>query len=146
MNLINTCCNELMEQNLFENLEHRSRFSELIHCYGKYPFFNKGLCKCMYLSSWDMDHFIILLDTLNRMTLDSGMNIEEMKAQGRVIEQSCTGYDRYIMQLSHDFLNDVPYQIPDVELPEECLHIMKRALEVSDVLDRIFREYHESHY
>ena len=43
------CVAALDEEKLFENSEHRTRFLELMDCYGGYPFFTKGLCKCMYL-------------------------------------------------------------------------------------------------
>ena len=69
MNINYRCLRELEIKGLFETPEHRSRFSELLNCYCNYPFFNKGLCKCMYLSSWDMEHFIVMLDILNDMTI-----------------------------------------------------------------------------
>ena len=75
MNINYRCLRELEIKGLFETPEHRSRFSELLNCYCNYPFFNKGLCKCMYLSSWDMEHFIVMLDILNDMTIGKNQNL-----------------------------------------------------------------------
>ena len=38
----------LDKEYLFENSSHRTRFKELLDCFADYPFFTKGLCKCMY--------------------------------------------------------------------------------------------------
>ena len=62
------CFDALDEAGMFENSGHRTRFKELTDCYCNYPFFTRGLCKCMYLSAWDEEHFCILLGTLADMT------------------------------------------------------------------------------
>ena len=54
MNWKDRCFLYLNEEKLFEDSEHRTRFWELLDCYGEQPFFTKGLCKCMYLSAWDL--------------------------------------------------------------------------------------------
>ena len=66
------CIMELTHRNLFENDDHRARFRDLLDCYCDAPFFSKGLCKCMYLSSWDQKQFTQILDVLNEMILDRG--------------------------------------------------------------------------
>ena len=86
MNINYRCLRELEIKGLFETPEHRSRFSELLNCYCNYPFFNKGLCKCMYLSSWDMEHFIVMLDILNDMTIGKNQNLQLMEDNGKVLE------------------------------------------------------------
>ena len=67
----------LDEAGLFENTGHRTRFKELMDCYAGFPFFSKGLCKCIYLSAWDDEHFAIMLETLNEMTLGQEKNTGE---------------------------------------------------------------------
>ena len=104
MNINYRCLRELEIKGLFETPEHRSRFSELLNCYCNYPFFNKGLCKCMYLSSWDMEHFIVMLDILNDMTIGKNQNLQLMEDNGKVLENMFDGYDRYIFQLAGAFL------------------------------------------
>ena len=44
------CIRALSDQDLFEDSWHKTRFKELLDCYISYPFFTKGLCKCMYVS------------------------------------------------------------------------------------------------
>ena len=80
------CMLELTHHNLFENDEHRSRFRDLLECYSEAPFFTKGLCKCMYLSAWDNEHFAVMLDILNAMTINRQNNLDDMKDQGEVLE------------------------------------------------------------
>ena len=79
------CIAALAEKKLFENSGHRTRFKELLDCYADYPFFNRGLCKCMYLSAWDEEHFCIMLETLMSMSLGQERNTDDMRIQGDVL-------------------------------------------------------------
>ena len=112
MNINYRCLRELEIKGLFETPEHRSRFSELLNCYCNYPFFNKGLCKCMYLSSWDDN--------------------------GKVLENMSDGYDRYIFQLAGAFLTSQDFQMPYVPIAKEGQHIIQRALEAAEVIETVF--------
>lgn len=138
MNVNYLCLRELDSQGLFENNDHRNRFNELLSCYCEYPFFTKGLCKCMYLSSWDDEHFIVMLDILNDMTLGRSRDVEEMKDNGKVLEYSAEGYDREVFRLSGAFLNNEPYDIPQIPIAEEGLHIINQALKAAAIIDRVF--------
>ena len=42
----------LDQGNMFQDSGHRTRFKELLDCYADFPFFTKGLCKCMYLAEY----------------------------------------------------------------------------------------------
>ena len=64
MNWKTSCYLALEEEKLFETYGHRNRFMELLDCFDDQPFFSPGLCKCMYLSAWDEEHFAIMLETL----------------------------------------------------------------------------------
>lgn len=140
MDVNKNCIRALEERKMFENGEHSSRFSELVTCYGGYPFYTKGICKCMYLSSWDMDHFLIILDILNDMTIEHCQDTEQMKDNGKVLENRVEGYEKYVMQLSHAFLNDEEYTLPDVEIEEEGLYIIRRAVEAAKIIDEVFAQ------
>jgi hypothetical protein len=137
MNVDRNRLKELTNQLSFENAEHQSRFSELVACYSKYPFFTTGICKCMYLASWDMEHFITLLDILNDMTIDHSQDLEQMKDNGKTLQQKAEGYDKYVMQLSEDFINEVPFVMPEEEIPKEGLYIIRKALAAAEVIDRV---------
>ena len=138
MNINYRCLRELEIKGLFETPEHRSLFSELLNCYCNYPFFNKGLCKCMYLSSWDMEHFIVMLDILNDMTIGKNQNLQLMKDNGKVLENMSDGYDRYIFQLAGAFLTSQDFQMPNVPIAKEGQHIIQRALEAAEVIETVF--------
>lgn len=138
MNINYRCLRELEVNDLFESPDHRSRFSELLNCYCNYPFFNKGLCKCMYLSSWDMEHFTVMLDILNDMTIGRNQNLQLMEDNGKVLADTSEGYDRYIFQLAGAFLTDDDFSIPDTGISSEGLHIIQQALKAAEVIDAIF--------
>ena len=70
----------LDKEHLFENSSHRTRFKELLDCFADYPFFTKGLCKCMYLSAWDEEHFCIMLSMLTEMSLEHEKNTDACNA------------------------------------------------------------------
>ena len=78
----------LQKAGLFQDSHHLSRFKELVDCYRSYPFFTKGLCKCMYLSAWDEEHFCIMLETLAELTLGRERNTSENEKQGRLSRRS----------------------------------------------------------
>ena len=73
--------------NMFEDSGHRTRFKELLDCYGDFPFFSKGLCKCMYLSAWDEEHFCIMLEILTDLSLGRETSTREMRVKGEALAQ-----------------------------------------------------------
>lgn len=138
MNWNEKCLLELTHHNLFEDSSHRLRFRDLLNCYFTSPFFTKGLCKCMYLSSWDDEHFAVMLDVLNAMTLEGDKTLKTMKDEGEVMEKACTGYDVEILRLSNAFLNDRPYTMPDLGiLDPEGAHIIRQAVLAGQYIDEL---------
>lgn len=133
----------LEENGLFETPGHRTRFKELMDCYGDYPFFSKGLCKCMYLSAWDEEHFAIILQILSDLAIGRERNTQEMRIQGDALardasEQTGRDGDYYVYQLSNAFLDNQEFIMPkDVKLSLEYEYIMKRALEAEKVIDKV---------
>jgi hypothetical protein len=78
----NKCFAALDKEKMFENSDHRTRFKELFDCYRDYPFFSKGLCKCIYLSAWDEEHFCIMVETLTELSLGRETDTKEMSIKG----------------------------------------------------------------
>lgn len=138
---ISQCIKELGKKDLFITSEHRQLFSDLLNCYSDYPFFHKGLCKCMYLSAFDMEHYIIMLDILNDMTIGRSQNTEEMSDNGITLESQAEGYERYIIQMSGAFLKGESFEIPDEPIEEEGLKIIQMGLEAAVIIDDIFKRY-----
>jgi hypothetical protein len=137
------CMMEFTHRNLFEDDDHRARFRDLLDCYCDAPFFTKGLCKCMYLSAWDQEHFEVMLDILNEMVLEHDNNLELMKDNGIVLEQSaedqCNTGSATIVDISIGFLNDKPYdrsRLEDLEVDDpESAYIIKRGLQAAQCID-----------
>lgn len=132
------CFLYLDEEKLFEDSGHRTRFWELLDCYGEQPFFTKGLCKCMYLSAWDDEHFAIMLETLTSMSLGRETNTEDMRLHGDTLAQVQPDEEYYVVQLSNAFLDDKPFSLPDnVKLEPKQRHIIEQAFKAAAVIDHI---------
>ena len=136
------CAAALGEMRLYENSGHKTRFMELMECYSGYPFFTKGLCKCMYLSAWDEEHFAVMLEMLTSMALGEEHDTEDMKFQGDVIadekiDEHAYG-EAYVFKLSGMFLEGDP-GVPEgrEKLSAEYEYIVSRALEASWVIDHL---------
>lgn len=132
------CLMELTHRNMFEDTDHRVRFRDLVNCYYQAPFFTKGLCKCMYLSSWDEVHFAMILDILNEITLEGAKNLRLMKIQGEVLERQMTGDEAEIFKLSMAFLNNRPYELPPFDLMDaESAHIIRQSLQAAVYIEEL---------
>lgn len=131
----------LDSEKMFENSGHKTRFKELMDCYAGYPFFTKGLCKCIYLSAWDEDHFNIMLETLTDMTLGRERDTDEMLIKGDALAEEQQTQDineSYVYRLSIAFLEEKPFQ-PDqtVRLSPEYQYLVERALRAAEVIDQV---------
>ena len=123
---------------LFQSPGHRSRFKELMDCYAGYPFFTKGLCKCIFLSSWDEEHFLIMMETLTDMTLGKERDIDEMMIKGDALADEQVDEQFYIYQLSSAFLSDQPFFLPEhVKLSEDFQYIVDIAQKAAVVIDGV---------
>ena len=132
------CIRALSDQDLFEDSWHKTRFKELLDCYISYPFFTKGLCKCMYLSAWDEEHFCVILEMLSIMSLGRDKNTEEMRDNGDTLVSEQTTDEYYVYLLSNAFLDDAPYCLPEnAEIRESTRHIIFQALRAAEVIDSI---------
>jgi hypothetical protein len=133
------CFQALDEAKLFENSAHRTRFRELLDCYADYPFFTPGVCKCMYLSGWDEEHFCIMLETLTELALGRETDTNEMRIKGDAFLEEMPSAEYYVYKLSNAFLDDEPFQldVPEEDLPPDILYIIRRALLAAAIIDSI---------
>ncbi len=128
----------LDQGNMFQDSGHRTRFKELLDCYADFPFFTKGLCKCMYLSAWDDEHFCILLEILTDMSLGRETNTREMRVKGEALAEEQHNAEYYVYQLSNAFLDDAPYHLPEgAKIPPEIRHIISCALQAAELIDQV---------
>ena len=138
MSFISECITSLDEEGLFDSSGHKTRFKELLDCYSGYPFFSKGLCKCMYLSAWDEAHFCVILEMLSIMSLGHDKDTEEMRDNGEVLVSEQTTDEYYVYMLSNAFLDNTAYRLPDnAEIRESTRHIIFQALRAAEVIDSI---------
>ncbi|MBQ9156337.1 MAG: hypothetical protein IJ137_06125 [Eubacterium sp.] len=135
---LSRCIKELDRRKLFVSSDHRQFFSDLLNCYSDYPFFHKGLCKCMYLSCWDMEHYAIMLDILNDMSIGGSRDTSEMSDNGVAMEHDAEGYEKYVIQMSAAFLENRDYRMPDEEIEEEGERIIRMGLAASRAIDEVF--------
>ena len=132
------CYRELRAKKMFEDDAHSSRFKELVDCFGSYPFFTRGLCKCIYLSAWDHEHFCIMLETLTDLSLGKETNTQEMRVKGDSLAEEQTDEQYYIYLLSNAFLDNKPFLLDEsVQLSEGFRYIVSRALEAAEIIDNI---------
>ncbi len=130
------CFAALDAEKMFENSGHRTRFKELMDCFSRYPFFNKGVCKCVYLSAWDEKHFCIMLETLTDMSLGRETNTKEMSVKGDALAEEQSDGEYYVYQLSLALLNDQPFRLDTIaNVPSEIRYIIRRALRASEIIE-----------
>ena len=132
------CLKALSKAGLFQSPGHESRFNELIYCFSDKPFFTKGLCKCMYLSAWDDEHFCILLEILTDMSLGRETNTREMRVKGEALAEEQHNAEYYVYQLSNAFLDNASYHLPEgAKIPPEIRHIISCALQAAELIDQV---------
>ena len=130
------CLLELTHHNMFESTEHRNRFREILNCYYMAPFFNKALCKCMYLATWDEDHFADLLGMINLLTIEGAHNLNSMEDEGMALCEQLDGTEAEIYKLSTSFIKHTPYTLPDFTLIDpEGAHIIRQGILASKYID-----------
>ncbi len=138
MNWKDRCFLSLDEEKLFEDSGHRTRFFELLDCYSGYPFFTRGLCKCMYLSAWDEEHFAIMLETLTAMSLGRETDTADMRIQGDTLAESRPDAEYYVCQLSNAFLDNKDFILPPgAGIEPAQRHIITQALKAAQIIDSI---------
>jgi hypothetical protein len=132
------CFAALHAEKMFEDSGHRTRFKELLDCYADYPFFSKGLCKCMYLSAWDEEHFCIMLEVLMDMSLGKEKDTGEMRERGDLLAEEQKDGEYYVYQLSNSFLDGTPFLLNNnVNLDDSFRHIIQRALRAAEIIDSV---------
>lgn len=138
MNQKDACLFALDKAKLFESSGHRTRFKELMDCYSQFPFFTKGLCKCMYLSAWDEPHFFILLEVLTDLSLGKNTNMDDMRENGDLLADRQEDGEYYVYQLSNAFLDNTSFHLDEsVKLESKFRYIIDRALAAAEVIDSV---------
>lgn len=140
MEWVEICIRELRKQKLFQSGEHESLFRDAVTCYCNRPFFTDGLCKCIYLASWDMEHFAMFLDPINTMVARGDINLDYMEELGEMLAEENEGLserEMYLFELSEAFLREVNYTLPEdvLESNADWLEIYYAAKSAAEVLE-----------
>ena len=109
------CKKELQSAKLFADDRHYRRFADAVDCYCDRPFFNEGLCKCIYMSSFDRDHYNVFLQTINGIVARREKNLAFMKEMGKVT-QDALEIDYEAGKIS-----------PEMSLREQCMYALSNA-------------------
>lgn len=132
------CISALEAKKLFMDSGHLTRFKELLDCYSDYPFFSKGLCKCMYLSAWDEEHFAMMLGILTQLALGKERDTQEMRRQGEELAREHRNGEFYIYEMSNAFLEGKSFQLPkEARIQPEFAFIIQKAQEAAEVIEGI---------
>ena len=136
------CLKALSKAGLFESPDHESRFNELIYCFSDKPFFTKGLCKCMYLSAWDEEHFAILLEMLSFMSLGKDQDTKEMSIVGDSLAEEQGNDESYIYRLSISYLENTKFHLEEgVKLSERTAYVISRAEQAAAIIDQVTADH-----
>ncbi len=135
----------LDEQQIFQNDDHRSRFKELLDCYADASFFTPGLCKCMYLAGWDMEHFCTMLDMLNQLSLGHNMGLHDMYENGELVaeeKKESGSYEDQVMKLSCAFIMNESFSLEDLpqDYDPEGRRIIEAALKAAAIIDEVTKK------
>lgn len=132
------CIHALSQAGMFEDSGHMTRFKEFLDCFSDKPFFNKGVCKCMYMSAWDEEHFLILLETLSHMLLGRDTDTEDMRIRGVSYADEQPNDETYIYRLSVSYLDGTEFCMDEnVQLSPRTAYVIRRAREAAAIIDGV---------
>lgn len=137
----------LETENLFHDSRHRQLFIEITNCYCDKDFFTPGMIKCMYMASWDDEHFSELLMMLMEMSLSQTIGLHDMSENGVLTAEELTmasnSTDATIYQMSCAFIQDEAFDtshLPE-DLNEHGKQVISYSSKASDLIDQIASAY-----
>lgn len=132
------CLSALDAKKMFEDSRHKTRFKELVDCFSNKPFFSKGLCKCIYLSAWDDEHFCVMVEMLNELSLGKETDTEEMRIKGDALAEEEDIDGAQIYRLSIAFLEGLPFPLEAAsQVSPQAAYIIRRALQAAAIIDQL---------
>lgn len=151
------CKKELSAANLFADDKHYRRFADAVDCYCERNFFTVGLCKCIYMSSFDRDHYNVFLQTINGIVARREKNLAFMKEMGEItqdviqsdseegkITPEMSLRESCMYSLSSAFLHNKEYELP--EEARNCGEDWVRLFDMSKRAAKIIQECKDNYY
>ncbi|MBS6560571.1 MAG: hypothetical protein KH355_09900 [Clostridiales bacterium] len=133
------CVNELLKRNLFLSIVHLERFEQILQRVKEEPFFTKGVCKCLFLLSWEPEKASQVQEILMEMK-DRGESEKEYLVQSAERLFPNEQLEQVMKQLFLEFLTkegETPDENVLLGLSFTRIDIGDNALEASRVIDSL---------
>lgn len=134
------CLRSLMDAKLFLSTAHMERFTETWKVLKKQAFCTKGMCKCLFLASWDQEHYQFLKDTVDEMMDRKDTDTAYMLEKGYAVLDNVALSERELFKLSIRFLEEegtTPDESCLLKLAHHWVPITDNTLEAGRLLDRL---------
>lgn len=135
---------DLDTHGFYHDSTHKRLFHEITHCYCDKSFFTPGMIKCMYMASWDEEHFAQLLNQLMLMSFTSEQEgLHDMAENGELMAEESIFFknstDACLYQLSCSFIEDEPFDLNSIpeDLNEHGKAVLDLTLKAAELIDRI---------
>ena len=135
------CIAKLGDAGLFEDAKHEERFSKFMESYGDKPFFNKGVCTCMFMSSMDDAHTAILSETLKSMSDENEESTKGMQSKGENLASFSSNDEAVIYKLSVSFVAGRPFFVTDDKiesLSDHAKYVIEQSLKANQTIAPVF--------
>gem|GEM_PF-1960080 len=133
------CVNELLKRNLFLSIVHLERFEQILQRVKEEPFFTKGVCKCLFLLSWEPEKASQVQEILMEMK-GRGESEKEYLVQSADRLFPNEQLEQVMKQLFLEFLTkegETPDENVLLGLSFTRIDIGDNALEASRVIDSL---------
>ncbi|MBS6195710.1 MAG: hypothetical protein KH828_09035 [Clostridiales bacterium] len=134
------CIPALVEHRVFLSPQHFSRFETAFAFLRHQRFFNKGLCKCAVLASWDQSEFTHFMNAIHKMEDLKASNLSIMIERIQKLAETSDPNLKLFYQLAVEFLTK-PGQTPSetiiLKLSKAWVPLMDNVIAASLVLDSL---------
>lgn len=111
----NECIPALKSHHLFLSPVHFQRFTQLFNYLRDRAFFNKGLCKCIFLASWDQERYNSFMETMEELIARDAQDLSYMAEKGKAKLPRSSGNEKTLYKMSMEFITRPGYT-PDEDL------------------------------
>ncbi len=134
------CTHALLEKRIFLSSMHCGKFRMLHEEFCNEPFYSKGLCKCIFIASWNSRFFLRMQNDLRLLAEKEAVNTEYMMVLGEKLMKNLPASERALCQMMYDFLK-YPGKNPDESmlmcLSSPWVPIADNAIDASNVIDSL---------
>ena len=132
------CLRSLMDAKLFLSAAHMERFKEAWKVLKKQPFCTKGMCKVLFLSAWDQEHYQFFKDTMEEMIARNETDTTYMLEKEKIAFENTALSEREMCKLAVAFLEEegkTPGEQCLLKLAHHWVGIADNTLEMARLFD-----------